>query len=119
MTVVRALAREAGLQVLEARGAVLEREFGFGVARQLFEQPVNAATEAERDALFAGAAGLSRRLLGQEGPEVLSPDGDGTFGALHGLYWLSANLADHAPLVLAVDDAIGLTPPRFSSWGIC
>ena len=36
----RMLARDAGLQVLEARGAVLEREFAFGVARQLLEQPV-------------------------------------------------------------------------------
>ena len=66
----RVLGREAGLRVLEAHGAVLEQEFAFGVARQLFEHPVGAASEAERDTLFAGAAGLSRRLLGHEGPEV-------------------------------------------------
>ena len=104
MASARALARDAGLEVLEARGAVLERELAFGVARQLFEQRVSSATEAERDALFAGAAGLSRRLLGHEGPE-LAQDGDAAFGALHGLYWLTANLADHGPVVLAVDDA--------------
>ena len=30
---------------------------------------------------------------------------DVSFGALHGLYWLSANLATRRPLLLAVDDA--------------
>jgi Rad3-related DNA helicase len=60
----RALARDAGLQVLEARGSVLEREFAFGVARQLFEQPVSDATPAERDGLFASAAALARRRVG-------------------------------------------------------
>jgi AAA ATPase domain len=50
---VRASASEAGLQVLGARGAVLERDFAFGIARQLFEQTVLAATGAERQALFA------------------------------------------------------------------
>jgi predicted ATPase len=112
----RALGREAGLRVLEARGAVLEREFAFGVARQLFEQQVSAATEAGRDALFAGAAGLSRRLLGQEGPEV-PQDGDAAFGALHGLYWLTANLADQGPLVLAVDDAHWADPSSLQFLG--
>jgi AAA ATPase domain len=56
---VRSSASEAGLQVLEARGAVLERDVAFGVARQLFDQTVHAATGAERQALFAGAAGLA------------------------------------------------------------
>src|SRR5262249_69478 len=30
--------------------------------------------------------------------------GDGSFASLHGLYWLTANLAADAPLLLAVDD---------------
>ena len=30
---------------------------------------------------------------------------DTGFAVLHGLYWLRVNLADHAPLLLAVDDA--------------
>ena len=102
---VRASASEAGLQVLEARGAVLERDFAFGVARQLFEQTVLAATGAERQALFAGAAGLAERLVGEGGPGLAPRDGDAEFGALHGLYWLTANLADEGPLLLSVDDA--------------
>ena len=102
---VRASAREAGLQVLAARGAVLERDFAFGVARQLFEQTVLAATGAQRQALLAGAAGLAERLVGAGGPGPAPGGGDAEFGALHGLYWLTANLADEGPLLLSVDDA--------------
>jgi AAA ATPase domain len=68
----RALARDAGLRVLEARGAVRERDYAFGIARQLFEQTVGTATEEERRALLAGAAGLSGRLVGDSGPEVVA-----------------------------------------------
>ena len=31
-------------------------------------------------------------------------DEDAAFAKLHGLYWLSANLADHAPLLVVIDD---------------
>ena len=113
----RASAEEAGLPVLGARGAPLEREFAFGVARRLFEQPVGSASEEERQKLLAGAAGLSARLVGQEGPEVVAQDGDAAFGALHGLYWLTVNLADRGPLVLVVDDAHWADPPSLRFLG--
>jgi DNA-binding CsgD family transcriptional regulator len=113
----RALAQEAGLSVLEARGAAREREFAFGVARQLFEQPVDEADEEERRALLAGAAGLSARLVGQAGPELAAQGGDTAFAALHALYWLTANLADHGPLLLAVDDAHWADPPSLQFLG--
>jgi predicted ATPase len=101
----RALATDAGVRVFEARGSVLEHEFAFGVARQLFEQPLSAVSEDERQALLAGAAGLAGRMVGQTGPEVMAQSGETAFGALHGLYWLTANFADAGPLVVAVDDA--------------
>jgi DNA-binding CsgD family transcriptional regulator len=101
----RSLAADAGLRVFDSRGSALEREFAFGVARQLFEQPLSAATDEERRALLGGAAGLAGRLTGQPGPEVTAQSGETAFGALHGLYWLTANFADAGPLVLAVDDA--------------
>lgn len=101
----RALAADAGLRVFEARGAVLEHEFAFGMARQLFEQPLSVASEDERQGLLTGAAALAGRLVGQAGPEVVAQSGETAFGALHGLYWLTANFADAGPLVLAVDDA--------------
>jgi DNA-binding CsgD family transcriptional regulator len=113
----RARAAEAGLRVLQARGAALEREFAFGVARQLFEQSLGAVTENERQALLAGAAGLAGRLVGQAGPEVTAQSGETAFGALHGLYWLTANLADSGPLLLAVDDAHWADPPSLQFLG--
>jgi DNA-binding CsgD family transcriptional regulator len=101
----RASAHEAGMQVVDARGALLEQQFAFGVARQLFEQVALAAQAAEADQLFAGAAALAARLVGDTAPGAAPSDGDMDFGSLHGLYWLTVNLADAGPLVLAVDDA--------------
>jgi DNA-binding CsgD family transcriptional regulator len=100
----RADAAGGGMEVLEARGASLEREFAFGVARQLFEAVVVSGDESERRRLFGGAAGLSERLFGDAGPELVAQGGDAAFGALHGLYWLTVNLADRGPVLLAVDD---------------
>src|ERR1700685_1318075 len=50
------LASAEGLRVLAASGSELERDFAFGVVRQLFEPPVIAAAPAVRDRLLAGAA---------------------------------------------------------------
>jgi DNA-binding CsgD family transcriptional regulator len=111
----RVAASRAGLRVLSARGNELEREFAFGVARQLFEVPV-ARADAERQAqLLAGAAGFTRPLLGldrrhedraDEPSEATSrPAPDIGFTLSHGLYWLTANLADREPLMVSVDDA--------------
>ncbi|MGH3854043.1 MAG: ATP-binding protein, partial [Pseudonocardiaceae bacterium] len=87
-----------GLQTLTARASELERDFGFGVVRQLLETRVVRADECERAELLAGAASLAGPVLGLGGGS-----GD-SFAALHGLYWLVANLAVGAPVVLAVDD---------------
>jgi DNA-binding CsgD family transcriptional regulator len=42
---------------------------------------------------------------------VPSGPGDGSFAALHGLYWLAANIAEEGPLLLAVDDLHWCDPP--------
>jgi DNA-binding CsgD family transcriptional regulator len=111
----RAAASEAGLQVLSARGNELEREFAFGVARQLFEVPVARAAPERQDLLLAGAAGFTRPLLGldrrrdergaEQSPATIRPAPDIGFTLSHGLYWLTANLAEGEPLLLALDDA--------------
>jgi len=44
-----------------------------------------------------------RALLLTDGPPGSASDT--SFALLHGLYWLAANLADRAPLLIAVDDA--------------
>ena len=86
------------LLVLAARASELEREFGFGVVRQLFEA---IAADPERGpAALAGAAAPAASVFGALGDE----EGVASFAALHGLFWLASNLAAEQPLLLAVDD---------------
>jgi DNA-binding CsgD family transcriptional regulator len=98
-----ARADEPGLRVLTARGLALERDFPYGIVRQLIEPVRAAATAAEWAALLDGAAGLAARVF--DWAEVASVEDDVTYAAMHGLYWLVANLATQRPLVIAVDDA--------------
>ena len=104
LAAARRQATARGLRCLFARGGELERHFAFGVVRQLFERAVVGAPDDERSELFAGAARVARGLF--ESAEAA--DGEGappSAGALlHGLYWLSANLAEREPLLIAVDD---------------
>jgi len=97
-----AIARREKHTVLQARGSDLERDFAFGVARQLFERRCFDATDGERGALFAGPARAVAALLQGDGSR--STEEDTGFAVLHGLYWLTINLADQAPLLLAIDD---------------
>jgi DNA-binding CsgD family transcriptional regulator len=103
----RSVSDAAGMRTLRARGGELERDFAFGVVRQLLEPALAEAPARERDDLLQGPAGVAGRLLGLPGAgaegEVAAPDA--SFTVLHGLYWLCANLAGDRPLVLTVDDA--------------
>ena len=89
------------LRVLSARGGELERELPFGIVRQLLE-PVVATDPAEREVLLAGAAALAEPVLSETDPETGS---EASFSALHGLYWLTVNLAGSQPVLVTVDDA--------------
>jgi DNA-binding CsgD family transcriptional regulator len=95
----------AAMHVLHARGAELEREFPYGLARQLFEQTLADAPYEDRRALMSGAAKTLEPLLAQGESLPLPALGDSSFPILHGLYWLTANLAERHPLLLAIDDA--------------
>ncbi len=105
----RKLAEGQGFRVLRARGAELEREFAFGVVRQLVEPVVAAASEHEWAGLLDGPPRVAARLLGLpglgHGVAAAPPAPDPSFAVLHGLYWLCANLAAERPLALVVDDA--------------
>ena len=89
------------VRVLRAVGGELEREFPFGVVRQLFEREVHGASGERRAALLAGAAAHAAPVVGAA-PE---PVADASFAVLHGLYWLAGALADETPLLLVIDDA--------------
>jgi hypothetical protein len=98
-------ARAEGMAVLAARGSELEQGFAFGVCRRLFEARLAAAASQERSELLDGAAAgcapAIARLGLASGPAVEEQ----LFPILHGLFWLTSNLADREPLLLALDDA--------------
>ena len=101
----RNIAEQAGFEVLAARGGELEHEFGYGVVRQLFESQLARLPDEVRAEVTAGAAALTLPLF-EEFPTDSGPWGmaDTSFAMLHGLYWLTVNLALRRPTVVAVDD---------------
>ena len=94
----RAAARR--LRVVHARASELEREFAYGVVRQLLEPLVAELTAQERAALFQDAARPAASVLGAEH----GTDESASFGVLHGLYWVVVGMAGTEPLVLCIDD---------------
>jgi DNA-binding CsgD family transcriptional regulator len=99
----RAAADARTFRVLWARGGELERDYAYGVVRQLLERPVAAAAPEEREALLAGPAVHAGAAVGLEAAGLRATE-DQSFAVRHGLYWLVSNLAADRPLVLAVDD---------------
>jgi DNA-binding CsgD family transcriptional regulator len=89
------------LRVLAARAGELEREFAYGVVRQLFEAEVAARAAGSNGGPFVGAAAPAAAVFAAA-PEA--GEGDASFAALHGLFWLTLNLAAERPLLLAIDD---------------
>ncbi|MBP2476525.1 DNA-binding CsgD family transcriptional regulator [Crossiella equi] len=106
-TLLRALrtrADAAGLPVVTGVGSELERQFAFGVVRQLVEPRLATAGAQRRERWFSGPARFARPVL-EEAPgpvDALSADAFGA--ALHGLYWLLAGFTDHRPFLVVIDD---------------
>ena len=93
VTETRREAARAGVNVLAARGGELEQELAFGIVRQLFENAVGGGEpvpDGAREVFERPATGVAGE--------------DASFTILHGLYWLTLNLAETAPVLLAVDD---------------
>lgn len=90
------------MDVLSARSGELERDFGFGVIRQLFETRVVGAGVEERARLLADAARLAEPVFAVSAG--IDSGANVAYATLHGLYWLVVNLTERAPLVLAIDD---------------
>ncbi|MGH3549102.1 MAG: AAA family ATPase [Pseudonocardiaceae bacterium] len=117
----RDLALAAGFRVLSARGAELERDFTFGVVRQLFE-PALPRDDVARARLFTGAAGITESLFSTTdiigAPGDASEKADGSlYPLLNGLYWLLVNLTETAPTVVLVDDVQWVDLPSFQFLG--
>jgi DNA-binding CsgD family transcriptional regulator/tetratricopeptide (TPR) repeat protein len=95
--------RSRGMRVLRAAGRELERDFPYGVVRQLVDPVLRTLDAPEREQLLDGAGAAVAALQLTLAPE----DGQSgsEFSTLHGLYWLLANLSDQGPLLLVVDDS--------------
>ena len=99
-----AIAAAAGFQRLTARGGQFESAFAFGVVRSLFEPLLRG--DGRRANLLSGAAEFARPALELRAPSAPTPiAADPAAAIMHGLYWLTANLADDQPLLVTIDDA--------------
>ena len=98
----RVRAAEAGFAVASARAGELEQAFPFGIVRQLYEPRLADADTRER--VLTGAAASAGAVFGPADGVGEAEASDGSFASLHGLYWLTVNLAAESPLLLAVDD---------------
>jgi DNA-binding CsgD family transcriptional regulator/tetratricopeptide (TPR) repeat protein len=90
-------AASAGMKVLTARAAEFEDGYAWGVVRQLFEAEVRAGNGPRPP---GDATALAALALTCDAPR----GGEDSFAVLHGLYWLTADIAQQGPLLLAVDD---------------
>ena len=98
------LAREREMFTISVRATELERSYPYGLVRQSADSVALGRSPEERTALFTGAARLALPILDPgsaedaDSPELM-------YQRLHGLYWLTANLARERPLLITVDDA--------------
>jgi DNA-binding CsgD family transcriptional regulator len=105
MGVAMAQAKISRMLRLRARPGRFERDFPFGVVRQLFGPVLAGISPKAREELLSGAAALAAPLFDDEHPAAALriPD-DAAYPALHGLHWLTVNLAARRPVLIAVDD---------------
>src|SRR5829696_784925 len=105
MGVVTGQAHISRMVRLRARPGRFERDFPFGVVRQLFGPVLAGISAKAREELLSGAAALAAPLFDDEHPAAALriPD-DAAYPALHGLHWLTVNLAARRPVLIAVDD---------------
>jgi predicted ATPase len=101
LSALESRAAAEGFHVLAGRASVLEREFTFGTVRQLFDPLL--AGPAVRDRLLAGAAAGAEPVFAALEEAAEEQAIDASFAALHGLYWLTANVAAESTVV-SVDD---------------
>ena len=98
------LARARGMYTVSVRATELERSYPYGIVRQSADSVALDKTDEERAALFAGAAKLALPIL-DPGSGEQADNPELMYQRLHGLYWLTANMARQQPLLITIDDA--------------
>ena len=111
-------AQRAGYATLTARAGERESDLPWGVVRGLFEPELATVARAERRKLLSDAAGLAKIALRPGPPDAGPRRADALGAALHGLYWLTANMAARRPVLLAIDDAHWADKPSLRWLGI-
>lgn len=91
--------RASGGRVLEGRGGELERQFSHGVVLDLFSPLLRTASDRRRR--LTGLASAAASIFSHEASNAGPAD---PLALVHGLYWLTVELAEERPLVIAVDD---------------
>ena len=102
LTTALTRARGQGMLVLVARGGELELSFPYAVVRQLFEPTVARAGGQCATGYSRVRRSTPRPWWIRARPPV--PRAVEASAVLHGLYWLTANLAEERPLLLVIDD---------------
>jgi DNA-binding CsgD family transcriptional regulator len=97
-------AKRAQMAILHARSDELERDFPFGIVRQLFD-PVITAEHPQETELLGGDGALIAPVSDDEGEPRERLDSNRAYARLRDLYRLSEDLSRSAPLLISVDDA--------------
>jgi DNA-binding CsgD family transcriptional regulator len=115
LTQARELAARQGMTVLSARSGEFEGSYPWGVVRQLFDRIVRDDSADGPRQLLRDAGRLAAPALGLSNPDGSSGgQRDEEFAILHGLYWLTADMARTTPVLLMVDDLHWADRPSLS-----
>lgn len=95
---MRRLAESAGFAVVTARGYEYQRDYAFGMLRQLIDNAQREDGENEVSDNADAADELMRAFAGDHG-EAAS-----TFAIFEGCYWATVRAAESTPILMAVDD---------------
>ena len=98
------LARERGMYTVSVRATELERSYPYGIVRQTGDSVALDKSPEELEGVLTGAAKLALPILNPGGSEDLD-NPELMYQRLHGLYWMTANLAREKPLLISIDDA--------------
>ena len=100
-----ARARASGLRVLSARCGVLEQEVPWGAAIELFGLVFAGATPAVRERLVGLETPVSALFDSAAATAGTGAPAGTIFPLMHGLFRLTAGLAECGPLAILIDDA--------------
>ena len=87
------------MSVLRARCSELTRDHPFGVVRTLLEPTLVRSDAETRAKLMHGPAAMAEPVFGPR-------EAFDEFGVIHGLYWLTVNIAEQRPAAVLVDDVL-------------